>query len=142
MTVLFPTQGELDRERFSTDLWRSVEMDTAYKADLRMFVSKGQTCFCYSQSSSALKNCLQVHVVGFFFRDADLRVSGCYGLFIPGPDPGHVTMATMNQFTTQAVELAHSRGLDETRGVTIQVDISVKLPRYHFDCSCLKCKAV
>ncbi|XP_056887807.1 protein transport protein Sec24C [Takifugu flavidus] len=87
-------QGELDRERFSTDLWRSVEMDTAYKADLRVFVSK------------------------------DLRVSGCYGLFIPGPDPGHVTMATMNQFTTQAVELAHSRGLDETRGVTIQAVLS------------------
>lgn len=74
----------------------------------------------------------------FFFRDSDLRVSGCYGLFIPGPDPGHVTMATMNQFTTQAVELAHSRGLDETRGVTIQVDNSLKLPLYHSDCSCLK----
>lgn len=98
-------------------------MDTAYKADLRMFVSKGQTCFCYSQSSSTLKNCPLFHVG--FFHDADLRVSGCYGLFIPGPDPGHVTMATMNQFTTQAVELAHSRGLDETRGVTIQVDNSV-----------------
>lgn len=50
-----------------------------------------------------------------------MRVSGCYGLFIPGPDPGHVTMATMDHFTTQAVELAHSRCLDETRGVTIQV---------------------
>lgn len=51
-------------------------------------------------------------------------------------------MATMNQFTTQAVELAHSRGLDETRGVTIQVDNSVKRTLDHFDCSCLKCKAV
>ncbi|TNM89361.1 hypothetical protein fugu_003595 [Takifugu bimaculatus] len=82
-------QGELDRERFSTDLWRSVEMDTAYKADLRIYGCRAVT-----------------------------------DLFIPGPDPGHVTMATMNQFTTQAVELAHSRGLDETRGVTIQAVLS------------------
>lgn len=45
-TVLFPTQGDLDRERFSTDLRRTVDRDTAYMADLRIFVSKGQTCFC------------------------------------------------------------------------------------------------
>lgn len=73
---------------------------------------------------SLLFHCLSPHAL---FHDVDLRVSGCYGLFIPGSDPGHVTMATMDHFTTQAVELAHSRGLDETRGVTIQVVNSVQL---------------
>uniref|UniRef100_H3DDV9 Si:dkey-13n15.2 n=1 Tax=Tetraodon nigroviridis TaxID=99883 RepID=H3DDV9_TETNG len=87
-------QGELDRERFSSDLRRTVARDTAYMANLRIFVSR------------------------------DLRVSGCYGLFIPGSDPGRVTMATMDQFTSQAVELAHSRGLDETRGLTLQAVLS------------------
>ncbi|KAG7489059.1 transport protein Sec24C-like isoform X1 [Solea senegalensis] len=87
-------QGELDRERFSTDLNRTVEMDTAYKAELRIFVSK------------------------------DLRVSGCYGLFNPGPSPSQVTMATLDQWTTLGVELAHTRALDETRGVAIQTVLS------------------
>ncbi|XP_070821357.1 protein transport protein Sec24C [Chaetodon trifascialis] len=87
-------QGELDRERFSTDLKRIVETDTGYKAELRIFVSK------------------------------DLRVSGCYGLFIPGPNPGQVTMATLDWLTTLAVELAHTRALDETRGVAIQAVLS------------------
>lgn len=53
----------------------------------------------------------------------DLRVSGCYGLFIPGPNPRHVTMATLSRFTTQAVELAHTRALEEARGVAIQVGL-------------------
>ncbi|KAG7236466.1 hypothetical protein INR49_000840 [Caranx melampygus] len=83
-------QGELDRERFITDLKRTVDVDTGYKAELRIFVSK------------------------------DLRVSGCYGLFVPGPSPGHVAMATLDWWTTLAVELAHTRALDETRGVAIQ----------------------
>ncbi|KAM9360127.1 protein transport protein Sec24C [Symphorus nematophorus] len=87
-------QGELDRERFSIDLKRIVETDTGYKAELRIFVSK------------------------------DLRVSGCYGLFIPGPSPGLVTMATLDWLTTLAVELAHTRALDETRGVAIQAVLS------------------
>ncbi|XP_035514424.1 protein transport protein Sec24C [Morone saxatilis] len=87
-------QGELDRERFCTDLKTTVETYTGYKAELRIFVSK------------------------------DLRVSGCYGLFIPGPNPGHVTMATLDCFTTLAVELAHTRALDETRGVAIQAVLS------------------
>lgn len=42
-------QGELDRERFSADLKRAVETDTGYKAELRVFVSKGEIfsiCFC------------------------------------------------------------------------------------------------
>uniref|UniRef100_A0A3P8SWK9 Uncharacterized protein n=1 Tax=Amphiprion percula TaxID=161767 RepID=A0A3P8SWK9_AMPPE len=90
-------QGEMDRERFSTDLKRIVETDTGYKAELTIFVSK------------------------------DLRVSGCYGLFIPGPSPGHVTMATLDRWTTLAVELAHSRALDETRGVVIQVVLSYSI---------------
>lgn len=42
----FPLQGELDRERFSTDLKRIVEMDTGYKAELRIFVSKGDHFVC------------------------------------------------------------------------------------------------
>ncbi|XP_042344949.1 protein transport protein Sec24C [Plectropomus leopardus] len=87
-------QGELDRERFSTDLKRIVETDTGYKAELRIFVSK------------------------------DLRVSGCYGLYIPGPSPSQVTMATLDWRTTLAVELAHTRALDETRGVAIQAVLS------------------
>ncbi|KAM3867427.1 protein transport protein Sec24C [Diretmus argenteus] len=87
-------QGELDRERFSTDLRRTVETETGYKAQLRIYVSK------------------------------DLRVSGCYGLFIPGPSPGQVAMATLDWRTTLAVELAHTRALEEKRGVAIQVVLS------------------
>ncbi|XP_037634640.1 protein transport protein Sec24C isoform X3 [Sebastes umbrosus] len=87
-------QGELDRERFSADLKSIVETDTGYKAELRIFVSK------------------------------DMRVSGCYGLFLPGPSPSHVTMATLDWRTTLAVELAHTRALDETRGVAIQAVLS------------------
>lgn len=56
----------------------------------------------------------------------DLRVSGCYGLFVPGSNPGRVTLATLDTWTTLAVELAHTRALDETRGVAIQVRLSFK----------------
>ncbi|KAM7391158.1 hypothetical protein PAMP_021869 [Pampus punctatissimus] len=87
-------QGELDRERFSANLKQIVETETGYKAELRISVSK------------------------------DLRVSGCYGLFVPGPSPSQVSMATLDWQTTLAVELAHSRALDETRGVAIQVVLS------------------
>ncbi|KAK2838022.1 hypothetical protein Q5P01_015234 [Channa striata] len=87
-------QGELDRERFSNDLKRTVETDTGYKAELRIFVSK------------------------------DLRVSGCYGLFVPGPSTSRVALATLDRQTALAVELAHSRALDETRGVAIQAVLS------------------
>ncbi|XP_015257475.1 PREDICTED: protein transport protein Sec24D-like, partial [Cyprinodon variegatus] len=83
-------QGELDRESFSTDLKLIVEAGTGYQAELRIFVSK------------------------------DLRVSGCYGMFVPGLNPGHVTMATLDRRTTLAVELAHSKALDETRGAALQ----------------------
>ncbi|XP_075961174.1 protein transport protein Sec24C isoform X2 [Anarhichas minor] len=87
-------QGELDRERFSTDLTSVVETDTGYKAELRIYVSK------------------------------DMRVSGCYGLFLPGPSPSRVIMATLDRRTTLAMELAHTRALDETRGVAIQTVLS------------------
>ncbi|KAF0034268.1 hypothetical protein F2P81_014334 [Scophthalmus maximus] len=89
-------QGELDKERFSADLKRTVETDTCYKAELRIFVS------------------------------SDLRVSGCYGLFLPGPSPALVALATLDRRTTLAVELSHTRGLDETRGAAIQL----VLPQY------------
>ncbi|KAM9858209.1 protein transport protein Sec24C [Aulostomus maculatus] len=82
-------QGDLDRERFCSNLKRILEMKTGFKAELRIFVSK------------------------------DLRVSGCYGLFVP-TNPRQVTMATLDRRTTLAVELAHSRALDEARGVAIQ----------------------
>lgn len=35
-------------------------------------------------------------------------------------------MATLDTWTTLAVELAHTRALDETRGVAIQVGLSFK----------------
>nr|XP_057927849.1 protein transport protein Sec24C isoform X2 [Doryrhamphus excisus] len=83
-------QGDLDRERFSSDLRRVARADVAYRAELSLFVSKG------------------------------LRVSGCYGLFVPGPSPSQVAMATLDWQTTLAVELAHGGALDETRGAAIQ----------------------
>ncbi|CAB1322351.1 unnamed protein product [Coregonus sp. 'balchen'] len=54
----------------------------------------------------------------------DLRVSGCYGSFVPGPNPAHVAMATLDWRTTLAVELTHSRALDEKRGVVVQTVLS------------------
>uniref|UniRef100_A0A8D3AMD6 Protein transport protein Sec24C-like n=1 Tax=Scophthalmus maximus TaxID=52904 RepID=A0A8D3AMD6_SCOMX len=87
-------KGELDKERFSADLKRTVETDTGYKAELRIFVS------------------------------SDLRVSGCYGLFLPGPSPALVALATLDRRTTLAVELSHTRGLDETRGAAIQTALT------------------
>ncbi|XP_034026716.1 protein transport protein Sec24C [Thalassophryne amazonica] len=83
-------QGELDKEGFSSDLKRTLEMDTAYKVELRIFVSKG------------------------------LHVSGCYGMFVPGLSPALVTMATLDRQTTMALEFSHTRALDETSGAVIQ----------------------
>ncbi|XP_054628944.1 protein transport protein Sec24C [Dunckerocampus dactyliophorus] len=83
-------QGHLARERFSSTLRRVAQADVAYQAELSLFVSKG------------------------------LRVSGCYGLFVPGPSPSQVAMATLDWQTTLAVQLAHGGALDETRGVSIQ----------------------
>lgn len=45
VSFLYAPQGELDRERFSTDLKRTVETHTGYKAELRIFVSKGEIYF-------------------------------------------------------------------------------------------------
>ncbi|XP_028313311.1 protein transport protein Sec24C [Gouania willdenowi] len=84
-------QGEKDKERFHSDLRRIVETEAAFKAKLRVFVSK------------------------------DLRVSACYGLFVPGHNPESVAMATLDKFTTMAVELAYTKALDEKKGVGIQV---------------------
>ncbi|XP_054895010.1 protein transport protein Sec24C isoform X2 [Poeciliopsis prolifica] len=87
-------QGDLDRERFSVDLKRVVETETGYKAELRIFVSK------------------------------NLRVSGCYGMFVPGSHPEHIALATLHSRTTVAVDLAHSKALDETGGAAVQVVLS------------------
>ncbi|XP_056142992.1 protein transport protein Sec24C [Lampris incognitus] len=91
-------QGEMDRERFSTDLRRTVETETGYKAQISIYVSK------------------------------DLRVCGCYGLFIPGPSPSRVTLATLDGQTTLTVELTHTRALCETKGAAIQVVMTYSGP--------------
>lgn len=57
----------------------------------------------------------------------DLRVSGCYGLFVPSPSPGHITMATVDEATTLAVDLAYSGALDEARGAAVQVGLQISL---------------
>ncbi|RVE67820.1 hypothetical protein OJAV_G00085710 [Oryzias javanicus] len=90
-------QGPLDRDRFGRDLRRTVETDCGFRAELRIFVSK------------------------------DLRVSGCYGMFVPGPNPAHVAMATLDRRTTLAVELAHTRTLEEAGGAAVQTVLSYSL---------------
>ncbi|KAM9823144.1 protein transport protein Sec24C isoform 1-T1 [Syngnathus typhle] len=92
-------QGDLDRERFSRNLNRVVAANVGYKADLSLFVSKG------------------------------MRVSGCYGLFVPRPSPNRVAMATIDCQTMLAVELAHDgAALDENRGVAIQAVLAYNTP--------------
>ncbi|XP_062308112.1 LOW QUALITY PROTEIN: protein transport protein Sec24C [Osmerus eperlanus] len=86
--------GELERERFGRDLRMSVETETGYRAQIKIFVSK------------------------------DMRVSGCYGSFVPGPSPSKVALATLDWRTTLAIELSHSRAVEEKRGVVIQVVLS------------------
>ncbi|XP_024113749.1 protein transport protein Sec24C isoform X2 [Oryzias melastigma] len=90
-------QGPPDQDRFGRDLRRTVETDCGFRAELQIFVSK------------------------------DLRVSGCYGMFVPGPSPAHVTMATLDRSTTLAVELAHTRTLEEARGAVVQTVLSYTL---------------
>ncbi|XP_072289583.1 protein transport protein Sec24C [Eucyclogobius newberryi] len=87
-------QGEMDKERFSADLKRTFSMDTGFRAELKIFVSK------------------------------DMRVLGCYGLFLPGPNPVTVPMASVDWWTTLALEVEHTRTLDETKGVAIQTALS------------------
>ncbi|KAI4890284.1 hypothetical protein NFI96_014210, partial [Prochilodus magdalenae] len=87
-------QSEVERERFCGDLRRSVNTETAYKAQLRVYVSK------------------------------ELRVSGCYGAFLTIPDSRCVAMAALDWRTALAFEFTHSTSLDETRGVAIQAVLS------------------
>ncbi|XP_055017674.1 protein transport protein Sec24D isoform X2 [Boleophthalmus pectinirostris] len=88
-------QGEMDKERFSADLKRTFAMmDTGFRAELKICVSK------------------------------DMRVLGCYGLFLPGPNPSSVPMAAVDWRTTLALELEHIRNLDEKKGVVIQTGLS------------------
>lgn len=107
----------MDKERFSASLKRIIETDTGYKAELRIFVSKGERFYLSDLNPSKTP----ANATLFVPVSPDLRVSGCYGLFVPGPSPSQVTMATLDWQTTLAVELAHSRALDPTRGVAIQV---------------------
>lgn len=51
----------------------------------------------------------------------ELRVSGCYGAFLACPDSRCVAMAALDWRTALAFEFTHSKSLDETRGVAIQV---------------------
>lgn len=87
-------QGEMDKDRFSADLKQTFSMSTCFRAELKICVSK------------------------------DMRVQGCYGLFLPGPSPAFVAMASADWRTTLALEVEHIRNLDETRGVAIQSALS------------------
>uniref|UniRef100_A0AAV2MQT5 4Fe-4S ferredoxin-type domain-containing protein n=1 Tax=Knipowitschia caucasica TaxID=637954 RepID=A0AAV2MQT5_KNICA len=87
-------QGEMDKERFSADLKRTFSMDAGFRAELKIFVSK------------------------------EMRVLGCYGLFLPGPHPASIPMANVNWQTTLAVELEHTRNLEESKGVALQTALS------------------
>ncbi|KAI1900929.1 hypothetical protein AGOR_G00054890 [Albula goreensis] len=87
-------QTEVDREQLMCDLRRCVGTETAYRAELKFFVSKG------------------------------LRVSGFYGTFTPGPNSAHISLAALDWRTALAVQFTHCGPLDEKRGVVIQVALS------------------
>ncbi|XP_043096776.1 protein transport protein Sec24C [Puntigrus tetrazona] len=87
-------QSEMEQERFRADLSRCVNMQMAFKVQLRVFVSK------------------------------EMRISGCYGSFIAGPDSCCVAMAALDWRTALAFEFTHNKSLDETRGVAIQFALS------------------
>ncbi|XP_016297303.1 protein transport protein Sec24C [Sinocyclocheilus anshuiensis] len=87
-------QSEMEQECFRADLSRCVDMQMAFKVQLRVFVSK------------------------------EMRISGCYGSFIAGPDSCCVAMAALDWHTALAFEFAHNKSLDETRGVAIQFVLS------------------
>ncbi|KAJ3580628.1 hypothetical protein NHX12_034326, partial [Muraenolepis orangiensis] len=72
------------------------------------------------EAEAVYKARLKVHV--------KLRVSGCFGLFVPGDKPSQVALATLDWRTTLAVELAYLRDLDEKRGVAIQVTVTYSDP--------------
>ncbi|XP_067295337.1 protein transport protein Sec24C [Pseudorasbora parva] len=87
-------QSEMEQERFQTDLKRCVNMQIAFKVQLRVFVCK------------------------------EMRISGCYGSIIAGPDSCCVSMAALDWHTALAFEFTHNKSLDETRGVAIQFVLS------------------
>ncbi|KAG7480811.1 hypothetical protein MATL_G00060150 [Megalops atlanticus] len=87
-------QSEGDRKQLSCDLRRCVETETGYKAELKVFVSKG------------------------------LRVSGIYGACTPGTNPTHISLAALDWRTALAIQFIHCSPLDEQRGVVIQVALS------------------
>ncbi|XP_050967234.1 protein transport protein Sec24C isoform X2 [Labeo rohita] len=87
-------QSEMEQECFRADLSRCVNMQMAFKVQLRVFVSK------------------------------EMRISGCYGSFIAGPDSCCVAMAALDWRTALAFEFSHNRSLDETRGIAIQFVLS------------------
>uniref|UniRef100_A0A8C1DVP1 Si:dkey-13n15.2 n=2 Tax=Cyprinus carpio TaxID=7962 RepID=A0A8C1DVP1_CYPCA len=87
-------QSEMEQERFRADLSRCVNMQMAFKVQLRVFVSK------------------------------EMRISGCYGSFIAGPHSCCVAMAALDWRTALAFEFTHNKSLDETRGVAIQFVLS------------------
>uniref|UniRef100_A0A3B4BGG0 Uncharacterized protein n=1 Tax=Periophthalmus magnuspinnatus TaxID=409849 RepID=A0A3B4BGG0_9GOBI len=79
---------------------------------------------CVRQGCSVhLFHLSQDYILCFLFS-ADMRVLGCYGLFLPGPNPSSVPMASVDWWTTLALELEHVRNLDETKGVAIQTALS------------------
>ncbi|KAG1958215.1 protein transport protein Sec24C [Pimephales promelas] len=87
-------QSEMEQERFRTDLSRCVNMQMAFKVQLRVFVSK------------------------------EMRISGCYGSIIAGPDSCCVSIAAFDCRSALAFEFTHNKSLDETRGVAIQFVLS------------------
>ncbi|XP_059407126.1 protein transport protein Sec24C isoform X2 [Carassius carassius] len=87
-------QSELEQECFRADLSRCVNMQMAFKVQLRVFISK------------------------------EMRISGCYGSFIAGPDSCCVAMAALDWRTALAFEFTHNKSLDESRGVAIQFVLS------------------
>ncbi|KAJ8286144.1 hypothetical protein GJAV_G00035020 [Gymnothorax javanicus] len=87
-------QSGVDRERLSRDLRRLGDTKTAFKAELKVFISKG------------------------------LTVSGIYGTFTLGRNPAHISLAALDWSTALAVQFTHSGSLDEQRGVVIQAALS------------------
>lgn len=59
------------------------------------------------------------------YISVELRVSGCYGAFLAGPESHCVAMAALDWHTALAFEFTHGKSLDETRGVAIQVRTGV-----------------
>ncbi|XP_056313563.1 protein transport protein Sec24C [Danio aesculapii] len=87
-------QSEMEQERFQADLSRCVNMQMAFKVQLRAFVSK------------------------------EMHISGCYGSIIAGSDSCCVAMAALDWRTALAFEFTHNKSLDEARGVAIQFVLS------------------